>query len=640
LSKRRARSLAFSPFRYTIKGGEGGKNGGDLERENSTVKRRDSGGGPGPANHLKGEKSPYLIQHMYNPVDWYPWGEEAREKARRENKPMLVSIGYSTCHWCHVMESESFEDPATARVMNERFVSVKVDREERPEVDSLYMKAVQALTGRGGWPLNVFTTPEGVPFYGGTYFPPKDMHGLPAFTSVLLAVSEAYDKNRDHVERVTSEVTSAIERLNAAGRVDPGPGVAEKAVDAARMYFDPVNGGFGLSTKFPHAMFLRFLLKHHGRTGSGDALHIVEASLRSMALGGIYDHVGGGFHRYSVDERWDVPHFEKMLYDNALLLGLYSEAFRATGTPLYGEVAAETASYLLREMRDPGGGGFFAAQDADSEGREGAYYLWTPDQVRDAVGGEEAARVIEYFSMTEAGNYEGGNTLRVSRAAREAPGGTDPAIKGLKARLLDARSKRVPPATDRKVITAWNGLAATALVSASAALDRPDLLEEAARCVDFVLAESRDESGRLLRYWLDGRSGACANLEDYALVGSALMALYEAGDRGRLDQAAALAEDLARLFAVEGEPLFSDTGIDGESLFMRDRDLHDNDLPSGNSAAAGLLLRLGRARGEGKDGRFTALALGVLSSVEGIVEDPLAYGHMLCVLEDYLASGS
>ncbi|MFQ5465569.1 MAG: thioredoxin domain-containing protein, partial [Thermodesulfobacteriota bacterium] len=248
---------------------------------------------------------------MYNPVDWYPWGEEAREKARRENKPMLVSIGYSTCHWCHVMESESFEDPATAGVMNERFVSVKVDREERPEVDSLYMKAVQALTGRGGWPLNVFTTPDGVPFYGGTYFPPEDKHGLPAFTSVLIAVSEAYDKNRTHVERVTSEVTSAIESLNAAGRVDLGPGVAEKALDAARVYFDPVNGGFGVSTKFPHAMFLHFLLKHHGRTGSGDALHIVEASLRAMALGGIYDHVGGGFHRYSVDERWDVPHFEK-----------------------------------------------------------------------------------------------------------------------------------------------------------------------------------------------------------------------------------------------------------------------------------------------------------------------------------------
>jgi len=585
-------------------------------------------------NHLKDQKSPYLRQHALNPVDWYPWSAVALARAREENKPLIISIGYSSCHWCHVMERESFEDAETARIMNDNFVNIKVDREERPDLDSLYIKAVQAMTGHAGWPLTVFATPEGVPFYGGSYFPPEDRYGMPSFKKVLLAVSLAYRKNRKKVDEVTVDVERILKSGSPIAPLELRAEIADMAFDAARLYFDGVNGGFGRGTKFPHTMFLKFLLAYHRRTGRAEALAMVRKSLSSMARGGIYDQLGGGFHRYSVDERWDVPHFEKMLYDNALFAELFTEAYEETGKSFYGDIALETIGYLLREMKAERGG-FYASQDADVSGHEGAYYLWDADEVRSALG-EGAERFMSFFSVTERGNYEEMNTLRISRPVDQEEEPVPGEIRKMRDELFRVRKLRKPPETDRKIITSWNGLVMTALSRASTAFGRPDLLDEAGRCAEFILAEL-DGDGRLKRYFLDGGADVAGMLEDYALLGCGLLSIHGATGKDEwLDEAAKTADKMIELFHDEPSGLFFDTGDDQEKLFVRERDLFDNDVPSGNSAAAQLLLGLSRAS---KNESYGDLAGRILSSIEGIVEEPISHGNFLAVLESFIGGG-
>ncbi|OGP14336.1 MAG: hypothetical protein A2052_09630 [Deltaproteobacteria bacterium GWA2_54_12] len=584
-------------------------------------------------NHLKDQKSPYLKQHALNPVDWYPWSGAALARAKEENRPLIISIGYSSCHWCHVMERESFEDAETARIMNDNFVNIKVDREERPDLDSLYIKAVQAMTGHAGWPLTVFATPDGVPFYGGSYFPPEDRFGMPSFKKVLLAVSLAYRKNRKKVDEVTADIERILKSRNVITPVELRSEVADMAFDAARLYFDGVNGGFGRGTKFPHTMFLKFLLAYYRRTGKGEALTMVRKSLSSMARGGIYDQLGGGFHRYSVDERWDVPHFEKMLYDNALFAELYTEAFEETKKAFYGDIALETIGYMLREMKAENGG-FYSSQDADVAGHEGAYYLWSAEEIK-AVLGEDAQRFMSFFSVTERGNYEESNTLRISRPVGQEEEPVPDDIKRMKVKLFNVRAARKAPETDRKIITAWNGLAIIALSRASRAFRRTDLLDEAKKCAGFLLSGLRGNDGRVMRYFLDGGADTLGMLEDYALLGHALLSIHQSTDEEEwLEEAGRTAEKMVELFYDETSGLFFDTGADQEKLFVRERDLFDNDVPSGNSAAAQLLLGLSRAT---NNARYGELAGKILRSIEGIIEEPISHGNFLVVLESFIA---
>ncbi len=591
------------------------------------------------SNRLKDEKSPYLLQHANNPVDWYPWCDEAFARARLEEKPVLISIGYSACHWCHVMERESFEDNEVARIMNGRFVSVKVDREERPAVDSLYMKAVQAMGVQGGWPLTVFATPEGVPFYGGSYFPPEDSHGLPAFRKVLLAVSEAYKNNKQKVEEVTSSIKQALSGAAPAQAVSIGPELSMDAFEAARSYFDQAHGGFGNATKFPYSMFLRFLLKYYGRTGDKNALAIVRKTLTAMAEGGICDHVGGGFHRYSVDQRWDVPHYEKMLYDNGQLAGLYARASEVTGSPFYRETAIDTIDYMLRELRD-GGGGFYAAEDADVDGVEGEYYLWDYQEIVGVLGQKATEKLASSYTITPAGNFDGRNSLRMKHGVRNGDEPVPPDMKEMLAALLKARSLRARPKTDRKIITAWNGLAIEALAETGRVLGRDDFIGAAKECASFVLSSVRGPGGRLMRYYLGGVSSVKAHLEDYAILALSLLSLNEAtGEEGWLTEARLLTEDMIRLFYDAEEKAFYDTGADDERLFARARDLIDNDLPSGNSAAAALLLRAAVLFGRPE---YRALAVGIVAGAGGAggaMREPLSHGNLLCVHESVLGGG-
>lgn len=581
-------------------------------------------------NHLKGEKSPYLKQHAGNPVDWYPWSKEALARARKEDRPLIISIGYSSCHWCHVMEKESFEDTETARLMNESFVAIKVDREERPDLDSLYIKAVSAMTGRAGWPLTVFATPEGIPFYGGSYFPKEDGFGLPSFKKVLVAVGTAYAKEKGMVDKVTADIERMLREKSATVEGEVSEEGQDMAFEASAAYFDQVFGGFGGGTKFPHAMFLGFLLAYHGRTGRQGALSMVEKSLDAMAMGGIYDHLGGGFHRYSVDERWEVPHFEKMLYDNALLARLYAEAFRETGKPLYREVSLETLSYMLREMKGPSGG-FYASQDADVSGEEGSYYLWGADEVREALG-QGAEKFMRFYSVTEEGNHEGRNTLRRSPLSSGTALPDD--IRSMKEELLRVRSQRKPPETDAKMIAAWNGLALSALAKASGVFKKPDLLEEAKKSASYLLDVLKGPDNTLGRYAFDNASVGRGLLEDYAIFGLGLLDIYGAsGDKRWLDEALKLTGKMVELFHEDETGLFFDAGADSEKLFVRERDLFDNDLPSGNSAAARLLMAVS---GLTDDGRYASFAEKILRSIDGVIEDPVSHGNFFAAVEDRL----
>jgi uncharacterized protein YyaL (SSP411 family) len=580
-------------------------------------------------NALADETSPYLLQHKDNPVDWQPWSEEAFARARAEDKPLLVSIGYSACHWCHVMERESFEDEETARLMNERFVCIKVDREERPDVDAIYMDAVQAMTGHGGWPLNAFITPEGVPFYAGTYFPPQPRHGMPAWSQVLTGVADAWRERRDEIETGSAQI---IPRLQGAATLDGSSGevrpeVLDEAVAGLRDRYDRVHGGFGGAPKFPPSSVLEFLLGQGEREMS---LH----TLRAMASGGIYDQVGGGFSRYAVDAAWVVPHFEKMLYDNALLARAYLHGWQVSGEPLFARVCEETLEFMLRELRQEEGG-IASALDADSEGVEGKYYVWTLDEVREALGDDLAAEAIEHFGMTEQGNFhEGGAGANILVRATPDP----PRLAAIKAGLRSARDRRVRPGLDDKRLTSWNALAISALAEAGAVLHREDFLDAAIDCANFLLHEMRDDAShppRLLRTYNRGQAKLLGYLEDHAYTVEALLTLYEADFEERWFVAAReIAEQMVTRFGDPERGGFFSTAVDAERLVARRRDVEDNPIPSGSSSAAYGLLRLHALTG---DDRWLEAALPAMRPLgEPAGRFPQAFGHLLQAMAFHL----
>jgi uncharacterized protein YyaL (SSP411 family) len=575
-------------------------------------------------NALAGETSPYLLQHKDNPVDWYPWGEEALARASDEDRPILLSIGYSACHWCHVMERESFEDPETARLMNELFVCIKLDREERPDLDSIYMEACQAMTGSGGWPLNAFLTPEQVPFYAGTYFPPQPRMGMPSWRQVLEAVAQAWRDKRDEIRAGGANVA---ERLRGGALLKPStepmqPAALDAAVEGLRSSYDAANGGFGSAPKFPPASALEFLLRR-------GEVEMTSHTLRAMASGGMYDQVGGGFSRYSVDPYWLVPHFEKMLYDNALLARAYLHGWLVTGDELFRTVAVETLDWALKEMRAPEGG-FFSALDADSEGVEGKFYVWTVDELRAALDGDpDADEAIAWFGATDRGNFEGRNI------PVRGPGNPDRLGEWRRA-LYEVRAKRVWPGLDDKRLTSWNALMISALAEAGAVLERPDYVEAAARCADFVLGSLRDDSGRLLRTWKDGEARLNAYLEDHAYLLEALLTLYESSfDPRWFAEARALADTMIERFADEENGGFFEISADHERLLARRKDLEDHPIPSGNASAAYGLLRLAALTGEHS---YEERAVSVLRLLHELApKHPQAFGHLLQALDFQLS---
>ena len=594
-------------------------------------------------NRLINETSPYLLQHAHNPVDWHPWGEEAFERARAEDKVVLVSIGYAACHWCHVMERESFEDEATARVMNDLLVAIKVDREERPDVDGIYMSAVQQLHGHGGWPLNVFLLPDGRPFYGGTYFPPADRANMPSWTRVVAAVVDAYRTQREAVLQNAQVLTGALQNASniplANDEIDSG--MLDEASAGIVALHDAEHGGFGGAPKFPQSMPMEFLLARNARSSDPDSLEAVETSLAAMHNGGIYDHLGGGFARYSTDRFWLVPHFEKMLYDNALLVSAYTQAFQTTGDPRYREVIEETTAYLLRDLRHPEGG-FFSSQDADSEGVEGKFYVWTPQEIEAVLGPDDARLLRRYYGVGVHPNFEGRHILHVrdSAAAAGRELGVDAGellaqLRPMRRTLLEHRAGRVPPATDDKVLTAWNGMALRALAEAAFVLDRPDLRDAAERNADFLLREMRRDR-RLLRTWKDGRAHLLAYLEDYALLINGLLSLHTATFAHRwLHEAQALTDEMLALFWDDEDGTFYDVGADHEELIVRPRDLTDNATPCGSSAAAEALLRMAVLTGK------ESLAHNAEHLMRGVAplaaRYPLGFGNWLRIIERHVA---
>jgi uncharacterized protein YyaL (SSP411 family) len=593
-------------------------------------------------NRLAAETSPYLLQHADNPVEWHPWGEAAFERARAEDKPIFLSVGYAACHWCHVMAHESFEDPAVAAVMNAHFVNVKVDREERPDVDGIYMNAVVAMAGHGGWPMSVFLTPDGVPFYGGTYFPPTSRGGLPAFGDLLRAVAEAWRDRRDEVLRGAEGLMKA---LRTDGGRAPATALASGALEAAyrtlERTYDMTRGGWGGAPKFPQPMTVEFLLRTHARTGEPSALAMAEATLRRMAQGGIYDHLGGGFHRYATDAAWLVPHFEKMLYDNAQLARVYLHAWQVTRVPLFRRVVEETLGYLLREMASPAGG-FYSSLDADSEGEEGKFYVWSAAEVREALGAGTGL-FGEAYGVTERGTFEGRNILHVAAdpAALAAACGmaleeVEAALAAGRRALLERRSARSRPATDDKVLAAWNGLALGALAETARVLDRAEWRAAATRTAAFLLSEMRTPDGRLLRAWREGRARVNAYLEDYACVCDGLLALYETTFEARwFAEARALARVMVERFGRPGGG-FYDTSDDHEALVVRPRDLQDNATPSGGAMAASVLLRLAALSGEARLRELAEAAIREVQPAAGAY--PTAFAQWLCALDFALAS--
>ena len=594
-------------------------------------------------NQLINETSPYLLQHAHNPVDWYSWGDAALDRSREEDKPILLSIGYSACHWCHVMERESFEDEAIASLMNTNFVNIKVDREERPDLDAVYMEAVQMLTGSGGWPMTVFLTPEGKPFYGGTYFPPADRMGMPGFPRVLLAVSEAYRTNRGEIERVTQQLT---EQMGRSSQMAPSSGLLSvdllhEAYSRLATNFDYQNGGFGAAPKFPQPMTPEFLLRYHHHGYNPRALDMVELTLEKMAYGGMYDQLGGGFHRYSTDAFWLVPHFEKMLYDNALLARLYLHAFQITGRDLYRRITEETLDYVLREMTDAEGG-FYSAQDADSEGEEGKFFVWAPDQIRAVLGEEEGNLFGGYYGVTDTGNFEGANILNVPQEPETfalehgiSAEYLESVITQGKVKLLAEREKRIHPLRDDKVIASWNGLMLRSFAEAGISLGRPDYLAAATKNATFLL-EDMMRGGRLLRTYREGQAKLPGFLEDYACVADGLLALYEATFNFRwLDSAVALVDTMIELFWDEAIGGFYDTGIEHEALVTRPRDVFDNAQPCGSSVASEVLLRLAVFTGNEDYNLKGARPLRALSRL--MTQAPGGAAYWLGVLDFYVS---
>jgi uncharacterized protein YyaL (SSP411 family) len=594
-------------------------------------------------NRLAQETSPYLLQHRHNPVDWYPWSPEAFERARADDKPLLLSVGYSACHWCHVMERESFENEEIAALMNRLFVNIKVDREERPDVDQIYMQAVQSMTGHGGWPMTVFLTPDGVPFYGGTYFPPVDRHGMPGFPRLIQGVAEAYRGRRGEVVEAGKQLLEQMgqsERLRSSNTLLTDT-VLFSAYQALSGEFDAREGGMGRAPKFPQPMNWEFLLRFWKRTGNARALEMARLTLTKMARGGMYDQLGGGFHRYSVDGQWLVPHFEKMLYDNAQLASLYLHGWLATGDPEYRRVCEETLDYILREMTHASGG-FFSAQDADSEGVEGKFFVWSEEEIRAALPDAEMAQAaLVYWGADEEPNFEGRSILFVPRERTQVAkdlGMTVERLAGLidgaRKRLYDAREKRVHPGLDDKVLASWNGLAQAAFAEAGRVLGRADYIAAAVKNAELVIAHMKD-GDRLLRSWKDGQAKIKGYLEDYAMVGAGLLVLYEATfDRRWLDESWRLADQALALFWDEREEMFFDTGQDQEALVVRPRNLFDNAVPSGTSVAIEWLLRLGIFFGEE---RFEALAMKALRPMADLMTRyPSGFGRYLAALDFHL----
>ena len=600
-------------------------------------------------NRLADETSPYLLQHAQNPVDWYPWGEEALAKASAEEKPIFLSVGYSACHWCHVMERESFENPALAELMNERFVNIKVDREERPDIDQIYMNAVQAMTGRGGWPMSVFLTPDGKPFFGGTYYPPEDRHGMPGFRRVILSVDQAWKNRRQEIIDSAAEMTSHLADLARLPKADSSESLNLNLLDSAaaalRRQFDPVHGGFGQSPKFPHPMDLRLLLRYGARCGDAHAIHMVRHTLDKMARGGIYDHLGGGFARYSTDAKWLVPHFEKMLYDNALLALTYTEAWQLTGEEDFARVTRETLDYLLSRMTDPMESGFYATEDADSEGEEGKYYVWDRAEVISLLGTERAERFCRIYDVSPHGNWEGQNILNLLKPLEQVASADGVELEWLrnelaadKSRLLAARQLRIPPGKDTKILSSWNGLAMAAFAHAAWALNEPDYLAAATRCAAFIKRRMVASDGRLLHGYKDGQARFNAYLDDYANVIEGLVRLFEAGgDRQWLNFAEELTQIMIREFHDEAEGGFFYTGTSHESLILRQKDYQDNATPSGMAMAATGLARLGRLLSNDK---YSGLATSTLKSIEPVLRRfPAAVGQSLIALDFLLANG-
>jgi uncharacterized protein YyaL (SSP411 family) len=595
-------------------------------------------------NHLIHETSPYLLQHADNPVDWYPWGEEAFEKARRENKPVMLSIGYSACHWCHVMAHESFENEQIARLMNENFVNIKVDREERPDLDQIYMNAVQMMTHHGGWPMTVFLTPEAVPFYGGTYFPPEDRYNIPGFPRVLIGVAEAYRDRQDDIRETGTSLVNELKRLSATGGSDYA--IEPELLDAAYVgivrNYDSINGGFGGAPKFPPAMALEFLLRTHARTGNRDALEMVSHTCRKMAQGGMYDQLGGGFHRYSTDARWLVPHFEKMLYDNALLSRLYLHYFQVSDESFARETVEGILDYVLREMTHADGG-FYSTQDADSEGHEGKFFVWTMDEVRAAVGETDARIFAAYYNVTEAGNFEGKNIPNVTRTAEEvakalgiAESELTASLEQSKRKLFELREQRVKPDRDEKILTAWNGLMMASFAEAGVVLNRPDYTDAARKNAEFVLANLRRD-GSLLRTWKDGVGKFNAYLEDYAFLIEGLVTLFETtGEFRWLKDALALTDRMIEEFWDDEGGGFFFTGKSHENLIVRSKDYFDNATPSGNSVAALALLRLATLMNN--DG-YRNLATAVLREIADQARRyPSGFGYALSAADFMLST--
>ncbi|GAA1285561.1 thioredoxin domain-containing protein [Streptomyces aureus] len=591
-------------------------------------------------NRLAHETSPYLLQHADNPVDWWPWSADAFEEARRRGVPVLLSVGYSSCHWCHVMAHESFEDEATAALMNDRFVSIKVDREERPDVDAVYMEAVQAATGQGGWPMTVFLTPEAEPFYFGTYFPPEPRHGMASFPQILEGVAQAWVERKDEVAEVAAKIVGDLagRELPYGDTEIPGEGELAQALLGLTREYDATNGGFGGAPKFPPSMVIEFLLRHYARTGAEGALQMADDTCERMARGGIYDQLGGGFARYSVDREWVVPHFEKMLYDNALLCRAYAHLWRATGSETARRVALETADFMVRELRT-NEGGFASALDADSEdaeGRhvEGAFYVWTPEQLREVLGEADAELAAQYFGVTQQGTFEeGASVLQLPQQEVEVDAAR---IEDVRRRLFAARAERPAPGRDDKIVAAWNGLAIAALAETGAYFDRPDLVQAALAAADLLVRLHMDARARIARTSKDGRAGANAGvLEDYADVAEGFLALASVTGEGVwLEFAGFLLDHVLDQFTDAESGALYDTAADAEQLIRRPQDPTDNATPSGWSAAAGALLSYATQTGSEPHRTAAERALGVVRALGP--RAPRFIGHGLAVAEALL----
>ncbi|MBN2321762.1 MAG: thioredoxin domain-containing protein [Acidobacteria bacterium] len=593
-------------------------------------------------NALVNETSPYLLQHAHNPVEWYPWGEEALSRAREEDKPILLSIGYSACHWCHVMERESFENEDIAKLMNAHFINIKVDREERPDLDSIYMAVVQMVTGSGGWPMTVFLTPEQEPFFCGTYFPPVGGLGKPSFPQVIQSVVQAYREKKQALNDSASSIVGELQKLNRLpdSQDELDPQILAEASSGIISNYDARNGGFGSAPKFPPSMALSFLMRAYSRSREERLLEIVENTLMHMACGGMYDQVGGGFHRYSVDAQWLVPHFEKMLYDNALLSRVYLDACLLTGKVFYRRIAEDTLDYVLREMASPEGG-FYSSQDADSEGREGAFFLWSRKEIQSLLGDGDAEIFCRYFDVTPEGNFEGENILNVPRPPHtfadleRIPGERlEAIIRSGKNRLFNAREHRIKPGRDDKILTAWNGLMLRSFAEAANAMGREDYREAAVRNAEFLLSRLR-KNGRLFRSYKDGRARFNAYLEDYAYLLDGLLSLYEASfDPRWITEAESLAERMVDNFWDRSGDGFYFTSEDHESLIHRPKEFYDHAVPSGNSVSAHALLKLWKFTG---DDRWSSYSVSIFKRmIVPMRRHPGSFAHLLCALDFYL----